>query len=86
MEVKDMISKLWSPKDQGVPTMTHPFAGVTPEPVVSKNNAFDPTILNQAQKSFGQPTPAGQNPNQAPTKGTVGNLIPPGWSSQAKEG
>jgi hypothetical protein len=73
-----------------------PFAGIKPQPTETKSSAFGPDILAEAQQTFaggahaqGSPQSGASNGQQnppgthTPTKGTVGNMIPPGWSSQA---
>jgi len=87
MEIKEMMEKLWgAPAGKASGIEPDVFGGVRPEPPKNKNDAFGPQILSQAQKSYGGGM-QGQGPNNQgpPTRGTVGNLIPPGWSSQAKE-
>lgn len=91
MDVKTMIARTFGAPTGGNPL--HPFAGVEPQPKIEKNDIFDPSLMAQAQNTFAggqhaQGSPQGQNQqNQpgtnTPKKGTVGNMIPPGWSSQA---
>jgi len=93
MEVKDLLSKTF-----GLPANTpgpnqpaNVFGGIqTPEARVPKNQAFDASLLAQAQNTFGggshsqgSPQPNQEPGTNTPQKGVVGNLIPPGWSSQA---
>lgn len=86
MEVKDMINGLWgksSPEEMMSP-VAETLNGIQVKK--SRSDTFQPNILMQAQNTFnGSPNPQGQGgqPGNPPKGGTVGNLIPPGWSSQA---
>jgi len=96
MEVSQLIQKVFTKPIPAAPVPGgNPLSPFTTEPKPSKRDMFDPFIMAEAQKTFaagdghvqGSPQ-GGQPPGQGtntPTKGTVGNMIPPGWSSQSNK-
>lgn len=87
MEIKEMMQKLW-----GAPQLpiSNPIKQTMQEnpPKPRKSDIFDPATLAEAQSTFkssGAGGPSPSNGTKTPQNGTVGNLIPPGWSSQAAE-
>ena len=90
MEVGELLNKVFSKPVAQVPAFpgaADPLGGVRPEPTVSKSNSFDPKTIQFAQSVYAATGPQaggqqGQNNNSSPNKGTVGGMIPPGWSSQ----
>ena len=94
MEVRELMSKVFSaPAAGSSPGIgAAPLGGVEPKPVPTKATAFNANIMSEAQKTFQAPAPnagtqsAGAPATPNPNQGTAGNLIPPGWSSQAKQG
>ena len=91
MDVKQLIQTVFTKPQQSQP-VGNPLAPFVQPPKLTKNDVFNQNILAEAQKTFSGGQPATQDPGAGntpqpknpPSKGTVGNLIPPGWSSQAK--
>lgn len=84
MEIGQIMQGLWG--QNGVQEKPHPLDRLAaPQTPPTKNGAFNPQILAEAQTTFkgnGGQNNQGQG-TKTPQNGTVGNLIPPGWSSQA---
>ena len=92
MEVSELMQKVFSkptPKATGFPGMADALGGVVVPPQPTKGSAFDPQIIQFAQSVYSSTNPpqggqnGGQGGSSTPKNGTVGGMIPPGWSSQS---